>query len=185
MFVRSFMSRPPLSIAPKVSASAALSFMEKHRVRRLPVVEAGTLVGIITLSDVHATLGRVGVARKGLHRRVEDLMTPGPTTVSPDDTLESVAQLMLRMKISGVPVVKAGQLVGILTESDIFRALCTMMGVGESGPRISLTVKDTDDLLEAVRKRIGRLMVRSIVTVHDARAKQWDVTVRVRGRIPD
>lgn len=185
MFVRNFMTRQPVVVPPKITAMAALSFMNKNKIRRLPVVEAGTLVGIVTRSDLEAALGRGESLKSSSRRLVEDVMTPGPVSVSPDDTIESVAQLMLRNKVSGMPVVKAGTLVGIVTESDIFRAFCTMMGVAEAGPRINLTVPETQDLLDEVRKKIGRLMVRSIVTMHDGKQKKWDVVVRVRGRIPD
>ncbi|MBI2921350.1 MAG: CBS domain-containing protein [Planctomycetes bacterium] len=185
MLVKNWMSSPPVVIAPGIRAQTALDFMEKHRIRRLPVVQSGALVGIVTRSDLESALGRHGRAAAHSRRTVEEFMTPGPLTVSPMDTLESVSQLMLRHKISGVPVVNGEKIVGILTESDLFQALCSMMGFSETGPRIALDIPDHEDLLDAVRRRIGRLRVRSIATVHNARSRRFSVVVRVRGRLPE
>ena len=184
-FVRDWMSAPVLTIPPRIPAPVALEFMRKHHVRRLPVVEAKTLVGIVTKSDLEAVFGKDKTSRTSDKRTVEDVMTPGPFTVSPDDTFEGAALLMLRQRISGLPVVKADQVVGILTESDIFRALAAMMGIAEHGPRITMHIGEQEDLLEGVRKRIGQLRIRSMVTLYNPRAKRWDVAVRVRGRVAE
>ena len=91
---------------------------------------------------------------------------------------------MLREKISGVPVMDGERLVGIITESDLFRALCGMLGIGEKGARVILTVRDDADLLQTMRERLNGLAVRSLVTVHDPKRNVWDVMMRVRGRVP-
>ncbi len=184
MFVRNWMSAPAVVIPPVVPVGAALGFMEKRGIRRLPVVEDGKLVGIVTKSDLLAHLGGRKAGRRKSEDTVADLMTRSPLTVTSGDTLETAAQLMLKKKISGLPVIDEGQVVGILTESDLFRALCEMLGLGEKGARLILTVKDGEDLLGAIRKRLGGLAVRSLVTVHDPKHNGWDVVLRVRGRLP-
>lgn len=183
MFVREWMSSPAVTIQARIPAPVALEFMQKHHIRRLPVVESGALVGIITKSDLFSELGKHKGDRATSKKIVEDVMTPGPYTVSPDDTFESAALLMLKQKISGLPVVKLDKVVGMLTESDVFRAFAAMLGLAEHGPRITMQIPDTEDLLEGVRKRAGRLKIRTLVTLHNPRAKRWDVAVRVRGRM--
>jgi|SRR5579862_672227 len=179
MFVRDRMSSPVIVLTPDATASSALAFMEKKNIRRLPVVRDGRLVGIVTLSDLHGA-GRK--PRSGPVQTVGQLMTPRPVTVQRDDTLEAAAQLMMSRKISGLPVMDGDRVVGILTESDLFRSLCQMLGIGETGARVVMSVDDRGDLLETIHGRLNRMTVRSLVTVHDPRRRVWDVVMRVRGR---
>ena len=181
MFVRNWMSAPAIALAPETTASVALDFMEKRRIRRLPVVEDGLLVGIVTKSDL---LGAGKKHRVDKVTTIANVMTRKPFTVEESDALETAAQLMLREKISGVPVMDGERLVGIITESDLFRALCGMLGIGEKGARVILTVRDDADLLQTMRERLNGLAVRSLVTVHDPKRNVWDVAMRVRGRVP-
>lgn len=177
MFVRNWMSAPAIALPPEVTASAALAFMEKRKVRRVPVVEHGKLLGIVTKSDL------LGTGKKhSAVTTIANVMTRNPKTVEQEDTLETAATLMLKEKISGVPVMDSGRLVGIITESDLFRALCGMLGIGEKGARVVMTVRDDGDLLQNVRGRLNGLAVRSLVTVHDPKRNVWDVMMRVRGR---
>lgn len=130
MLVRQWMSSPPVVALDRLSAPGALWRMEERKVRRLPVVdERGRLVGIVTRSDLETKLGPYPISWRRLKLRVTDVMTPSPFTVSPDDPLERAAQTMLTQRVSGLPVVEAGRAVGILTESDLFRAFCELLGV--------------------------------------------------------
>jgi acetoin utilization protein AcuB len=176
MFVRNWMSSPVATIPKAVPASAALEYMARRKVRRLPVVEGGALAGIVTLSDLNASKRPDAV--------VEDVMTADPATVTPDDTLEEAARLMRERKISGLPVVEGGRVTGILTESDVFGALCELLGVGEKGARVVLTVPESAELLESVQRRLAGMALRSLATFHNAEKGQWEVVMRVRGRVP-
>lgn len=180
MFVRNWMSSPALTIESGLPASSAREFMEKRQVRRLPVVDDGLLVGIVTLSDLALSGSK---SRNVQQLKVRDVMTAKPHTVDRDDTLEAAAQIMIRDKVSGLPVLDGGRVVGILTESDLFGALCEMLGVGETGARVAMTVKDEEDLLDAIRRKTGTLAIRSLVTVHDPKRSEWSVVARVRGRV--
>jgi acetoin utilization protein AcuB len=180
VFVRNWMSAPARTLPPKTTASAALAFLENHRIRRLPVTEDGRLVGIVTKSDL---LGS-GKLHKVEHvTTLANVMTPHPFTVQEGDSLEVAAHLMLEKKISGLPVLDDTRLVGMITESDLFRALCGMLGIGEKGARVVLTVRDDADLLHTIREKLGELAVRSLVTIHDSKRNVWDVAMRVRGRV--
>ena len=181
MFVRNWMSAPAIVLGPAVTASAALAFMDKRRIRRVPVIQDGRLVGMVTRSDL---LGAGSKPHVSGITRIAHVMTPKPITIGNEETLEAAAQLMLKNKISGVPVMDGDKVVGIITESDLFRALCGMLGSGEKGARVQMTVRDDADLLQNIRGRLNGLAVRSLVTVHDSSRNVWDVVMRVRGRTP-
>ena len=182
MFVRNWMSAPAVVVPPVVPAGSALSFMEKRQIRRLPVVEDGRLVGIVTRSDLITALGKDKQKRRGEERSVEGIMTKRPVTVEQEETLERAAEIMLQKKISGIPVVDGERVVGIITESDIFRAFCQIMGVGEKGARVIMSMGEEEDVLGAVKKRLNGLTMRSLATYHNSPHKRWEVVVRVRGR---
>ena len=122
MLVREWMTAPAIAISPKMEAAAAVERMTELKFRRLPVELEGKLVGIVTRGDLEAKLGWDRMVWRRLGRRVEDAMTPNPFTVAPEDRLEKAAELMLQHRIGGIPVVEKGKLVGIVTESDVFRA---------------------------------------------------------------
>lgn len=174
MFVRSWMTSPVLTISRSATLEEAEKVMVSRKVRRLPVLESQLLAGIVTLSDLRS--------RGREDRKVEDVMTPAPFTVEPGETLERAAGLMLERKVSGLPVLDGSRLVGILTESDVFRAMCQLMGVGEKGARVMFTLPESDDLLEAVHRRLAGLVPRSLATFHNAKDGTWEVVIRVRGR---
>lgn len=125
--VQDYMTANPTVVAPETSLVDAYSLMFEKSVRRLPVVEGATLVGIITLSDIQRIvpliLADVDTASKLAIAggRVRDVMTADPITVAPDDTIQEAAERMLDNEISGLPVVQDGHVVGIVTESDIFK----------------------------------------------------------------
>jgi acetoin utilization protein AcuB len=127
--VRDWMIPDPITIGPETTLPQAHRLMMEHSIRRLPVVKEGRLVGMVTLGDLRgaepsgATSLSIWEANYLLSQlRVEEIMTPRPYTVSEDATLGEAAQMMLAHKISGLPVVdEGGDIVGIITESDIFR----------------------------------------------------------------
>ena len=128
--VAEWMSTPPLIIAPSMSLEAAQRLMQQQHVRRLPVVSDGRLVGIITWGDLRAaqpsaaTTLSVYEARALLDKvTVAACMTRDPLTVAPDASVREAARLILDHKVSGLPVVADGGVVGVITESDLFRLL--------------------------------------------------------------
>lgn len=127
--VRDWMSRNVITVSPETPLPEAHRLMTEHKIRRLPVVKDGKVIGIVTRGDIRgaeaseATSLSIWELNYLLSRlRVEEIMTPHPITISPDATIGEAARLMLEHKISGLPVVdEGGTLVGIITESDIFR----------------------------------------------------------------
>ncbi|MDW8352266.1 MAG: CBS domain-containing protein [Anaerolineae bacterium] len=120
--VGDWMTRNPVIVLPSTPLPDAYALMQERRVRRLPVMDAGKLVGIITLGDLrqaNATVDNPEAAKM----RVELIMTENVVTVTPQTSLRDAAKLMIKHKVSGLPVMDGPELVGIITESDIFRAI--------------------------------------------------------------
>lgn len=129
--VKDVMTADVITITPETLLPEASTLMRQHAIRRLPVVMDGKLVGIVSLTDVmqakpsDATKLDIWELNYLLSRLpIERIMTTEPYTVGPDSTLLDAAQLMYEYKVGGIPVVDADHhLVGIITESDIFRLL--------------------------------------------------------------
>lgn len=145
--VADWMSSPAYVVAPTLSLADAQHEMERRSVRRLPVVADGRLVGIITRGDLRAaqpseTSLSVYESRALLDKvTVAEIMSRAPLTIGPDAPAIEAAQLMLAHKISGLPVVSGVAVVGVITESDLFRLLIAdQLGVEQPDTqRIQLT----------------------------------------------
>jgi acetoin utilization protein AcuB len=127
--VHEWMSQPAITIEGTEKLAKAYMTMQDNGVRRLPVVKRnGELIGIITMSDLmnHVPFfpedPELDLDLPLMTMTVQEVMSWEPETVSPEDTVQDAAELMMDAKISGLPVVNnKGQVVGMLTESDIFR----------------------------------------------------------------
>lgn len=162
MLIRDRMISPVLTVDPKTSVHEALAMMRARRIRRLPVVYRGRMVGIVTWTDVmraspsHATsLSAWEIPKLLMQEHVEEIMTREVITVAPSATIEHAAVLMRRHKIGGLPVVENGRLVGIITESDLFDAFIDLMGLRSGGARLTIELPDRvgalDDVVHAIR----------------------------------
>ena len=116
MQIVNLMTPDPIVINPDDTLANAKAVMDDGRFRRLPVVEGGRLVGILTERDIREHTGYLGSTR------VNAAMRTGLITVTPFNTVEDAARLMLKHKIGGLPIVADGKLVGIVTTSDLLRA---------------------------------------------------------------
>jgi CBS domain-containing protein len=127
-YVRDWMTLDPVTINPGLSVSGAYRLMKERGIRRLPVVEGNRLVGIVTLGDLREAAAcpeaNLNIFEMAFHMErftVMQIMTHQVITVTPDTPIKVACELLLKHKIGGLPVVADGRLVGILTESDIFR----------------------------------------------------------------
>ena len=128
--VADVMTPNPMTISPSNSLRTAKRLMEEGNFRRLPVVEGGRLVGIITDRDLRLALNSPLVLRDKWydsylldHMAVEACMTPNPVTITPDAPLDEAIRLIIERKFSGLPVVKERQVVGIITVTDLLEYL--------------------------------------------------------------
>ena len=142
--VRQWMSNPAIVAPETMTLPETRRLMRQQRIRRLPVVDAdGQLVGIVTegdinrVSDSHVT----DVRDFNLYHRIADLpihdvMTHDVVTVSPDTSIGEVAQQLLDHRIGGVPVIEQGRIVGVITESDLFRVIVTTYQTTRRGSHV-------------------------------------------------
>lgn len=146
MLVRHRMTPNPVTIGPHAMLSEAQEKMTTGRFRRLPVMDAGALVGILTDRDIRRHWGSEE------RTKVQAAMTETPLTIPPDMTVEEATQLMLRDQFSGLPVVENGKLIGIVTASDILKAFLEVTGASTPGSiRINLLLKDTENLVDVTK----------------------------------
>ena len=137
MKIHSLMIPNPITITEKASIEEAINQMKINAIRHLPVIsKSGKLKGMVTLADLKQGLIPSMLSDVSL----SDIMIKKPITVVPDDDVETAAQLIYRHKISGIPVVQEGKLVGIITETDILRAFIDMMGILSATSRIDVAV---------------------------------------------
>jgi acetoin utilization protein AcuB len=132
--------------------------MRDNRFRHLPVVEDGRLVGILSDRDLRPVLLSPGLARA----RVRELMSEDLTTVGPDTPIEEAASLLVVKKIGCLPVVAQGQLVGIVTETDLLAVLVELLGLLTQSTRLDVGVAGGPDayerIVEIIRVHEGRIL---------------------------
>lgn len=165
MLVSERMSRRPVIVEPNMTVPDALQLMRTRGVRRLPVLdEHRRLVGIVSekdllyaspspstplsMADLNYQLSRITVA---------DVMTKGVVTVTEYAPLEEAACLMADRKIGGLPVVRDGRLVGIITETDLFKVFLELLGAREKGVRITMLIPEQRGTLASITTEIAAL----------------------------
>lgn len=169
MLIRYWMNTPVITGEKNDSMQQAATLMKENRIRLLPVVDKGRLCGILsdldlkrasasdaTSLDVHELLYLVSKIK------VADIMTRDVIVVNQDWTVEEAADLMLDRKISGTPVVDdKGQLCGVITQTDLFRATLYITGLRKRGIHLAFVLEDTPgsimEIVNVVREFGGRM----------------------------
>jgi acetoin utilization protein AcuB len=156
------MSRPPITIGPEMSIHDALALFKKERIRRAPVIKGGKLVGIVSEKDLlnaspsPATTLSVWEMNYLLSKlTVSEVMTKTVITVTDDTPIEEAARIMADNKIGGLPVVKGTRVVGIITETDLFKMFLELMGARERGVRVTALIEDAPGTLAIITKAIA------------------------------
>jgi acetoin utilization protein AcuB len=177
MLVKDWMTRNVITIDIDGTMDEAIRLMKENNIRKLPVIKRDRLVGILsdrdikrasasdaTTLDIHELLYLIS------RIKVKSIMARDPITVPVDFTMEETAELLMKKKISGVPVVDSkGSLVGIITESDIFRALISLTGIGKGGVQFAFRLEDRPgsikEVTDIIRAHGGRMA--SILSSYD------------------
>jgi acetoin utilization protein AcuB len=162
MLVRNWMSKPVITIEAAGTVGAAARLLSENHIKRLPVLEAGRLVGILSEKDLRA------LALPGDETLiVREVMTRDPVTIGLDEPVEAAAVKMHDHEFGALPVIgPGGELAGILTEEDVFEAMIAMTGARFAGVRLSLEIEDRPGSIQEVTNLIraegGKIL--SIVT---------------------
>jgi acetoin utilization protein AcuB len=174
LLVRDWMTRKLVTLSPEASVGEALTLCRERRIRHIPILEEGRLVGIVSdrdLRDASPALGDAERASALQKIRVGDVMTREVSTADPQDSIENVAQEMYELKIGSLPVVAEApvvdeglavaeeELLGIVTSSDVMRALVTLAGLPEPGCRIEVRAPNREGILAEVAGKIQDLGV--------------------------
>jgi acetoin utilization protein AcuB len=163
MLVHERMSKNPITITKDVPINQALKFMRDEKVRRLPVLnKKGELVGIVSERDLlyASPSPATSLSIHELHYllskvTVSEVMTRDVITVSEYTPLEEAARIMADNKIGGLPVVRDGKLVGIITESDLFKIFTEVLGARDMGVRLSMLVPEQPGILAEITRAIA------------------------------
>jgi len=165
MLVYERMSRHPITITADVPIDEALHLMRDSKVRRLPVVDKqGKLVGIVSEKDLlYASPSPVtSLSIHEIHYlvskiKVADVMTKDVITVGEYTPLEEAARIMVDHKIGGLPVVRNGTLVGIITETDLFKVFLELLGAREEGVRLTMLIPEQPGMLASITREIAEM----------------------------
>jgi acetoin utilization protein AcuB len=177
MLVKDWMSKKVITVDADDSMQDAIKLLKEYKIRILPVTKKDKLVGIVTDRDLKrasasdaTTLDIHELLYLVARIKAKEIMTKDPITVPPNYTVEETAELLLNNKISGVPVVDhSGNIVGIITEADLFRVLISLTGVEKRGIQFALLIKDESgsikEVADVIREYGSRIV--SILTSYD------------------
>lgn len=162
MLVGERMSNPVVTVQPDLPLPEALILMKKEHIRRAPVVKDGKLVGIVADKDLlnaspsPVTSLSIWELNYLLSKvTVEQVMSKNVMTVTEDMPIEQAARIMADNKIGGLPVLRDGQVVGIITETDLFKVFLELLGAREGGVRVTALIEDTTGTLAAITEAIA------------------------------
>ena len=188
MFVKDYMTRHPILIEPEKRVAEAQKLMMENKIRHLPVVGSGKrLMGLVTRTQLQippdrlASLNIWEITRLLSSLTVKEVMLKGGDlkTISPEATLEEAADLMIRHKIGGLPVVEEGIVVGILTETDLLVEFQKLLGAFEPGWRIVMRVPDKAGEFSRVT---GALAAQGWGIIRSPKQEgKWDIVLKVQG----
>lgn len=150
MAVKDFMTRKVVYVSPDTTVAHTADMMREQGLRRLPVIENDRLVGVVTertmaeASPSKVTSLSIYEMNYLLNKtKIRDIMTRDVVTVSPYASLEDAVYAMMKNQVGILPVVEAGQVFGVITEKDVFKAFLEVSGYGEEGIRVIITADDT------------------------------------------
>jgi acetoin utilization protein AcuB len=190
MFVGERMAKPVITVSPDMPIVEAINLFKKEHIRRAPVIKDGKLVGIVTEGDLKnaspsaATTLSVWEMNYLLSKvKVLEVMTKNVMTVAEDTPIEEAARIMADNGIGGLPVMRDGYVVGIMTETDLFKLFLELMGARDMGVRVTALVTDKPgelaELSAEIASKKGNFVSFGVFTGEDSSNKT--VTFKVSG----
>ena len=169
LLVENWMNPKVITVDADDSMLDATKLLKEHNIRHLPVLEKGKLVGVITDRDLKRAAPSDATALEAhellyliANIKVREIMTKNPITVPYNFTIEEAAELLLQARISGMPVVdKDGDVIGTITQTDLFKVLISLTGVGKKGVQFAFLLEDRagsiKDVADVIRAYGGRM----------------------------
>jgi len=167
MLIKERMTHNPITVREDTSLDEAMRIMKREKIRRLPILnDAGKLVGIVSNQDLLAaspsqatTLSKYEIGLGYLISKItmQEIMTSNVITVQEDTPVEEAARIMADNKIGGVPVMRGDTLVGIITETDLFKVFLEVLGAREQGLRVTIQTCDCKGVLAELTGAITKL----------------------------
>ena len=162
MLIGERMSRPVLSIPPDMPIHDVRNMFKQENIRRAPVVKKGKMIGIVSDQDIinaspsMATSLSVWELTYLLSKiQAKDVMTKDVLTIDEDTPIEQAARLMADNKIGGLPVMRDGKVVGMITETDLFKVFLELMGARDPGVRVTALVDNKPGVLQKITGAIS------------------------------
>lgn len=194
MFVGERMHHPVISVTPETSIHDALHLMRTEHIRRAPVIAHGKLVGIVSMKDLlnaspsQATTLSVWELNYLLSKlTVDSYMTRTVLSVGEDTPIEEAARIMADQRVGGLPVVRGGDVIGMITETDLFKILLELMGARDAGVRCEVRMTDEPGQLAALTGALagagGNIL--ALGTFAGEAPGHSTVTFKVAGLTPD
>ena len=188
MLVEDIMRTAVVTITPKTSLPAAVRLMRQRGIRHLPVVDDDVLVGIVSDRDLKQAMASPATSLETHELNyllealtVDEIMTRAVMTIGRTFPVEEAARLMVKEKVSALPVTEAGRLVGIVTETDVLEVFVKAMGAGEPSSRIDVMLTERTapltDVVHALEE--ARAGISSVMTLVDPAGRR-NVVIRVR-----
>lgn len=190
MFVINRMTKNPMTVTADTKVDEVAHLMKKHNFRRLPVVDDGKLVGFLSDSDLMrvapspaTTLSRYEINSLLAKICVRDIMKKDVVSVNVGATIEEATLIMYKNKIGGMPVVSnMGAVVGVITETDIFKTFVDVMGLADGKTRITLEVTDKIGVVKDIAEIFGQAGV-SIDSLITCKKEDNKYEIVIRGDI--
>ena len=173
MYIKDVMTMNVVTIPSNTTIADTKRIMEAHKIRRLPVVDRGKLVGMVTEHKLEeytpskaTSLSVWEISYLLGNTTVKDIMEKNIVTVNPDMTVEEALALAQEKKVGALPVLEDGRLVGIVTTNDFFYKIANpTLGIGMPGTRVQITTKTDKNILEDICKVVSQVGM-NILTLH-------------------
>lgn len=181
MFIRNVMIEDITTVSPDDTLQKAYDLIQTKHYDELPVMhDSRHLIGVIQNLDIYEACMKHG-RDVALAMKVHEVMTEHPITVSPSDPIEHAAKIMFDREVPMLPVVDDDELVGVITESDIFRAFAEMLGVNSGTVRLTLVVPERRGQLARIAEiiRDAGISITHCATFHSKVLQQHQIIVRV------
>jgi acetoin utilization protein AcuB len=191
MLVGNRMSQPLVTVSPDLTLPEAFTLMKDENIRRLVVVKNGKMVGLVTKNDLEnamptkATSLSIWEINYLIDKiKVQDVMEKDVITTTEDTPIEAAAQLMVENKVSALPVMRREEVVGMITESDLFRLFMELFGAEFEGLRVVVEMSVKPGSMAALSQHIyqaGGDIIAFFGTISEETRESDLVTIKVRG----